>query len=593
MTVIRSAGMHADEARPSARSASAAPFAPTGATSYFVPMKFSVSIDFNDDMWVGEQLWTAEKLRESITLLHQRGITNIRWVDHGNFFDGLYDPGSGFDKEACATSIRGEMPDPRQVVIDRAHELGMTVTQVLKPWDLAFGSPSLLFPHGKGPQPPVGLPEVGGFGGVCHNWIREHPESIVSLHPSLREPDGPRKPVHTIRLWHEQAALADTPAVTIYTSQDNFTYEPYDGPVTINQSVRRRKPPVFAPAPEKAFGPEGDYACLELTGLQIEAPYIALEWAEPWPLENTLEALVEVEDEAGQPAVHTLGIAPIQPNGKEVDWKQGGIAYDCSRRTPLLRVLLASNSAGRLQLNVADLQVLAIGRGSNDTRGGHVEFADPQVREWLNGLIDDAFDAGCDGIDIRFGSHTECLDYENYGFHPAIVAAYKDRYDVDITTEKFDRAAWRDLRGDFVDQWLGEVSHLARNRGKTMSVHLMEVMDVPSTHRSMYEIAWHWEKWIESGMLDEATFKAFRIGGRFYKKALARCREHNLPVIWKRKPGGSNKQDGWLEAIDIAVEDGLDQFDLYELAIFQKLRADGRLDIEIPYVWQRIAAIQQ
>lgn len=556
-------------------------------------MKFSVSIDFNDDMWKAETDWSPAKLRESITLLSMRGVTDIRWVDHGSFNDGIYDEGAGFDKKGCATRIRNEMPDPRQVVIDHAHELGMTVTQVLKPWDLAFGSPSLLFPHGRGPQPPVGLEEIGGFGGSCHKWIRENPETIIPLHPSLREPAGPRKPISTIRFWHEQAALPQPPELRIYVSDDNYTYAPYDGPVTINQDVRKRRPPVYAPAPAKQFAPEGEFACVEITDLNIDAPYIAIEPAGEWLLENTLEAIVEVEDEAGNAAVHTIGLAPLQPNGKEVDWKQGGIAYDCGRRTQLLRVLMPTTSAGRLRMTMAKQAVFAIARGRNNTRGGHIEFADPQGSAFLTGLVKEALDAGVDGVDIRFGSHTECLDYENYGFHPAIIAAYKDKYGVDITSEPFDRAKWRDLRGDFVDRWLLEVSQLVRSRDKKMMIHLLDRMDRDSSQRCMYEIAWHWKHWIKDGLIDAATFKGFGIGSGFYHEAVAVCREHNMPMIWERKPAGGDKQDSWLEAFDIAEADGFDQFDLYELAIFQTLRADGRLDIGIPYVWQRFAAVDQ
>src|SRR5690606_35965259 len=123
------------------------------------------------------------------------------------------------------------MPDPRQRVIDYAHELGMTVTQVLKPWDLAFGSPSLLFPHGRGPQPPVGLPEIGGHGGACHNWLREHPESLVRIHPSLMDSADARRPITTIRFWHEQSVLAEVPQLHVYISHDNYTYELYTGPM--------------------------------------------------------------------------------------------------------------------------------------------------------------------------------------------------------------------------------------------------------------------------------------------------------------------------------------------------------------------------
>lgn len=557
-------------------------------------MQIAVTIDFNDDLWKAQTDWTPDKLRDCVTLLHRRGIRDIRWVDHGSFEDGVYDEGSGFDKRGCVSRIRDVMPDPRQIIIDRAHELGMTVAQVLKPWDLAFGSPSLLAPHGQPPLPVLGLPEVGGVGMVAHRWLREHPESIVRLHPSLLEGDEPRKPIRTIRLWHEQAALAEAPAIDIYVSQDNFTYTRYDGPRQVSQSVRRRKPPVYAPAPEVAFGPEGEFACLEITGLEIDAPYVVVERAEPWALTNTIAAMLEVEDAAGEPVVYTLGITPCQPGsqgGKAVDWKQGGVAYDCSRQSQLLRTLLQPHAAGRFPLSLAEQTFLAIGRGRNATRGGHVEFADPAGRAWLNSLVREALEAGVDSVDIRFGSHTESLDWENYGFHPAIVEAFKDKHGVDIATQPFDRAAWRELRGDFVDQWLSEVSQVTRTFGKPFCVHVTDAMDRSATQRCMYEIAWHWERWIREGLVDEVTFKAFGMGSDFYRKALAVSREQGVTTRWTRKPGGPDKQIGWIEAMDIAAADGFDWFDLYELAIFQTLEADGQLVWSYPMLQQKIASL--
>ncbi len=210
-------------------------------------MKFLVTIDFNDDMWKAETDWTADKLRECVAKLATHGITGLRWVEHGRLDDGLYDPGAGFDRDGVASRLCKTMPDPRQVMIDAAHEHGMEIVQVLKPWDMAFdGSPSLFFPHGYGPQPPVGLPRVGGEGGGAIRWIREHPDKLVRLHPSLLEPDKPRQPIRTLRFWHESGELAEAPTLEIYVSSDNHTYRKYDGPMRIVQDVRKRRPPMYA-----------------------------------------------------------------------------------------------------------------------------------------------------------------------------------------------------------------------------------------------------------------------------------------------------------------------------------------------------------
>ncbi len=95
-------------------------------------------------------------------------------------------------------------------------------------------------------------------------------------------------------------------------------------------------------------------------------------------------------------------------------------------------------------------------------------------------------------------------------------------------------------------------------------------------------MAWHWQAWIRDGLIDQATFKAFNPDEPFYPKALETCRQHDMPMLWDRKPPGKDKQQGWLDSIDRALADGFPEFDLYELAIFQTLRTTATWTLRIP-----------
>ncbi len=241
------------------------------------------------------------------------------------------------------------------------------------------------------------------------------------------------------------------------------------------------------------MGEEGDYACVELTDLEIDEPYVCVKPAESqtWALANTLFAMLEAEDAAGEPVVFTWGIVPRQPppTGDEVPWWDGGVAFDAAHRSLIPRPPLIAKSALRYRIDMAEQKWIAIGRGRNEYLGGHVELADPEVRQWLVGLVTDAMDKGMDGVDIRMGSHTETLDQENYGFHPAIVEAYRERYGIDITKQSFDRPAWRKLRGEYFDQFLREVGQAVRGRDGKVLIHL-QLPDGLPVHRPMRILKW-------------------------------------------------------------------------------------------------------
>src|SRR5690606_32497652 len=126
----------------------------------------------------------------------------------------------------------------------------------------------------------------------------------------------------------------------------------------------------------------------------------------------------------------------------------------------------------------------------------------------------------------------------------------------------FDRAAWRELRGEYFYQFLSEVSQTVRSRGGRVLSHLHHTMETPATKRCEQEMAWHWRRWLQDDLVDIITFKSFNPDMDFYQDALEFCREHNTPKLWDRKPPGKDKQQGWLDSIDQALADGFEAFDL-------------------------------
>ncbi|MCK5558693.1 MAG: hypothetical protein KAJ01_09955, partial [Candidatus Hydrogenedentes bacterium] len=334
-------------------------------------MDVHITVDFFDDIFSAKSRWSEQKLRQLVCELAARNIKAIHWIGHGRMDGGCWDQGSYFDVgRSDGASIAEQIPEPLELICKEAHRLGMKVYDVLKPCDMVLSAPYSSFPVGKEPIPPIGLPYVGGTGNCAARWIREHPDKRVRLHPSLTKRDS-GKPIRTLRLWHDRAAIDAKPEISLMVSDDNGTYRLYEGPCTTTYGTRRRRPPIYAPAPEKVWGEEEALFCLELADMEISQPFLAVCLGKPSGLANTLTAFCEVEDDAGDPVACTYGFTPIQPYGERGrDWRTTGIAFDTTRGLGVNRLFLRSAVRERFELD--KLEVLGIARGRNTYPAGVV-----------------------------------------------------------------------------------------------------------------------------------------------------------------------------------------------------------------------------
>ncbi len=551
-------------------------------------MNFHVTIDFPDDVGNAECVWTEDALRQLIRGYARRGIKAIHWMDYGGIDEGMWERNSGFDRGGKSSRFVGNIPHPLRVVCDEAHKSGMLVYAIVKIHDLAFGMPyeHSTVPLGTGPQPPTGLPHIGGEGTTAHRWLRQHPDRRVCLHPSLQGDHQPDVPIRTLRLWHETEALSEVPEIEIFTSADNGSYQAYRGPVERFVSAKERRPPLFAPAPEKAFGEPGTFTCIEFNGLDISAPFLCLKPAGPFDLANAVAALVEVEDADGQALPFTCGLITI--GGTPPSWRPDvGIAFDCGRKLepgPGRGAGSARQSMGRIRIDFRQYEFLGLARGRNKHLTGMAELAYPEVRTWFFAMIENALDDGADGVDFRQNSHTECLDWENYGFSPPIIEDFKERYGVDISTEPFNRAAWRRLRGEYHTLFLEEAAAVVHAREKELVVHLMNIMDRPAEQFCFLEVFWDWRGWLCSGIVDRVTLKE-----TYEWAAVDECKRLGIPTILTSKQWFPQLQG--IEFLDFACNNGFEVFNIYESAGVTRLRVDGTIEFTNADLWDKVDEI--
>jgi hypothetical protein len=563
-------------------------------------MEIHVTIDFYDDVRGAECEWTEEYLRGAVRDLAARGISAVHWIDcttpEGFWEEGSYMDGPG----GLGTRVRERIPEPLKVLCDEAHRCGIRAYAVLKPHDMAIGEPFASFPVGKGPDPPVGLPHVGGISSKAVRWLREHPDMRMRIHPSLEASPQVGCPINTIRIWHEEVELDGGFDFRLWTSPDNGRYEPYEGPTTRNDRVLSRKPPLFSYAPAQEYGPEDQYHCIEISGLDIDERFVALEVLADGGLANTLNALVELEDSSGQTVPFTYGIVPYQPYGdSDRDWREVGIAFDACRGLPLPgRGCTGTRSCLGYRLEIGALPCLGFARGRNTYLTGPLEFAHPEVNDWLLSIISRELDAGVDGVDLRFDTHTESLDWDNYGFAEPLMEEFQNRHGVDVRREKFDRSLWRRLRGEYLEAFLQRAGKAVRNPNRELFVHINNDMNKTPDEFSRYECYRDWRGWIRKGWVDGITFKSLKLRGEFEEELNDVCSREGVKRLSCEKPGlhgagGMESDDGRIELLEKARRKNYEIFNLYELATYTHLGPDGRLVFHQPRFWDHVADIAE
>jgi hypothetical protein len=146
-------------------------------------------------------------------------------------------------------------------------------------------------------------------------------------------------------------------------------------------------------------------------------------------------------------------------------------------------------------------EYVMVARPQTKHNWGTLEFAYPEARAYAVGynrrfLEEYPFD----GIYIDFRNefgHPEFGD--QFGFAPPIVAEYEKRYGVNILKQQFDLEKWRRLCGEYLTQYIRELSGMVREKGKTLVVGVPEGNYMGLPNGNMYV---DWQGWVKEHIVD-------------------------------------------------------------------------------------------
>jgi len=569
-------------------------------------MRLSVTVDFPDDVAKGP--YDAARLDALMGLIRDLGATRVHWLYYGGV--AADDPYRG-NIWHCRWSGHGPatiaaLGEPLQAAVRAAHARGLEIYGVLKPFN---GGLSGSFPTG---SPQAGsasrLSRIGGTLQQVIPFLEAHPEMRLQRQPLVPAGDaaGPIREIH-LRKADAAATRLRPHHLRIWVSADNHCYRPLD---LVPQGTVALEP---APADVRDYHGNlltraGELVrVVRLTGLDLTAPFIVLTTDRadgPGDFRNTPLGMVTALGDDRRPlpcvlATHAaLWIKPrdFRAYGLEFDQGYGHIPVTLDEPWPekppgdpwthfagedefAEEALLGHGRAGGF---------VALARGRNEFLAAAPCESYPAVRALWRGWIGAMLDAGVDGVDLRVSAHG-CLsdEPEAYGWNPPVLAACRERFGPGPVTA----AQVAAMRGDHYTDFVRETSGLVRGRGRKLQVHLHAEAWRPhpvfgQQHGLPANLDFQWRRWLEEGLVDEATLRTSwfeaaedplnaaatrrsrldeALADPVVGEMLAVAAARRVPVTLNRYIGRAARLDEYLDDLTRAMRDGrLAGFDVYE-----------------------------
>lgn len=524
-----------------------------------------VCVDFPDDLVNAP--FDEQMLDKLFRIYRDWGVSRIYWMYTLRHAEHLWaHPPSG-ELDQHMRSTRAQLGEFLPGAVRAAHRLGLELYAVCKPLDLGINW--FTHPFGTAPARREGrLNTLSGAMFVVADGVVKLQNLRSARNPADLAPTAGR-PVAAIRLTARgpHPGIIPKNRLTLLVSRDNRRYIPYDQPYRFRTDRRRHQHVIV------------------LDKLHITWPYIALRCSNAQPrsaFSNTLERLVTLADERGEPLPFTYGLTaraalqghPETDQGYLFDW-DGGATREQHLRTTTYAV---DNPRG----------TMAMARGKEPYIAGALSPAYPRVRAYWLKHVRECLAAGVDGVDIRAGNHNRCLEWEAYGFEPPVVKAYKQKHGIDITKESGDRQKQRDLIGAYYTEYCRQASRLIRAAGKKVQMHIGR-QEVEGAMNLTFE----WEKWIQEGLMDEITLMV-DYPSRCHRQVARLSESRKIPVYFRKYMKAVTRRPRWQrmlrEYLASSKKLGQQGFILYESAFVTRARADGTIQVlypDIPHIIRR------
>ena len=538
-----------------------------------------VNVDYFDDLIKAP--FTRNMFDQLFAEFAAWGVRRVHWIYYGGKKNGWWTHGPLGVGETWAKTIEN-VGEIMPTVVEAAHEHGIQVFGMIKPFDMGFR-----WSYGEGTPAAESCGKIDRIGGPV-GWIADFPvqrRDLMMARKSGAYGSAINDVFTRIDLVKEDDAPSDLQLddVTLYVSDDNATYRPYDGPM--------HKEEVVEDYPVCEHTPSGVHPTQEtrrarvyrFDGLEIRSKYVAVAAKDKgYRFANRLLDLLHVFGEKGEERFLTYAMGARRGSD---DFRAGGFEFDGFPGTPT--GVFPGYDAINSRVYLDHHGVLAFARGKARDPLALLSPSFPEARQWWLSWVRDCLEAGCDGVELRVRAHHSDFAWSEYGFEQPVVDAFRERYGVDLlATDDFDRAAKRRLRGEAYTQFYRDAKKLVDEHGKLLGLHTSITMGTEPEEASSMDIHWDWRTWLQEALPQSVTLKEVWPGTRFWREIMSLARPRGIKGVfcpyannqWG-KPGGEKIVEAWLK---MAQQHGCDGYQYYECASVIEGTEDGRIVMKQP-----------
>ena len=500
-------------------------------------------------------------IRNKMELLASLGFTRIYLVVPPPGYPMMSNPWLDLIKPGSRTgnhiveSLLG-MGDPTFEHVYEAKRLGLEVFAIVKPYEGGGG-----YTEPKGSRiflPGRSVACIGGERMGFDAFLRENPgmrvkrkpvadydnlvaQEIVALTLDFcleRIEDRISNAESTVYEAQSDSCIGDHPlgAVKLWTSRDNGSYDLLTGDLTIREKLVSRP---LVDANGIPIRP-GLARCreIELTGLHIPADiaYLAVTF-DLAPEQRVMIpfSMIRAYGEKGEipitctPYVRAPAAITETPSGgsrqDDPAWftaaypRKYEIAREFNEQFPQNGFEFEWYGSGPWGAGWMSSPGYGIARGKMAYMKGTPCEAYPEVREYWLEQVRKLIAMGIDGVDIRLQNHSGMVsDYCQYGYNEPIVAAYWEKYGINILEEEADPLKIMGIRGDFYGRFVGEAARVLHDQGKKLQIHLRNCLEHPKLSSVFGELGfWAMPKVLPDWqhlmtLADEITLKDYNFG---------------------------------------------------------------------------------
>lgn len=526
------------------------------------PFTLCMTYDSPDDMRAN--FYTPERLERQLAQVADLGIGRVYWIDYPAYRDwpAFWDWASNAQYARASFDACGDVL-PLAARISK--QKGMGFVGIFKPFDLGFTGHFADAPRQRAKAAGYGV--VRDFDGsytVAWPPIARNQQWTMQSNPAWRREFAP--PITRVCFYSETPLpRVRSGEVVLWTSDDNGRYRRYSGPGKVRCGVGRFPHYRWTPAGKMQEPGRRKNWYLELVGLRLISPFLAVEArGKTLGAENRRFLFVEATDAQGRDVPVTLS---------SVRETSGAFRF-------LNKWSWANYTDDVLDSYRWNAGPVGLHFGQPERITTVLEPAFPEVRALWLGQVERILKTDADGVDIRtLCHHNTCVSWLQYAFAGPVRDRFRERYGREVQPVPEDYQRIREIRGQCYTDFIRQASTLARQHRKKFSVHLEPGIEVPATHDVRMAMCVEWRRWIEEGLLDEITLKYWSANSRFvHEQILPLARARGIAVYHSESNFALNTPRA-KELAEVMTADarraGLSGFAFYEECSYFNLNGQG------------------